>query len=79
MESDKSTNGAVKKSGNKNNALTWSLGGMVGGLVVGITLASIYGWTFLSASFWLGFGLLVGALSGAISYLLYRAISGLVA
>lgn len=64
--------------GNGNKGLYWSMGGMIGGLVVGITLASIYGWTVLSASFWLGFGLPVGAASGAISYMLYRVIYGAV-
>ena len=48
---------------------------MIGGLVVGLTLANIYGWTLLSAAFWIGFGLLVGAMSGGISFLLYRAVA----
>ena len=53
---------------------SWVLGGMVGGVVVGIVLAGIYGWSLLSVSFWLGFGLLVGALSGGTSFVIYRAI-----
>ena len=65
--------------GNGNKGLYWSLGGMIGGLVVGLTLANIYGWTLLSTTFWLGFGLIVGAMSGAISYMVYRVIYGAVA
>lgn len=62
---------------NGNKGLYWSIGGMIGGLVVGFTLTAIYGWTFLSASFWIGFGLMVGALSGGVSYMLYRLVHGL--
>lgn len=65
-----------QKDGFWKNSLNWSLGGMVGGLVVGLTLTSIYGWTLLSAGFWIGFGLLVGALSGFVSYLLTRLLIG---
>lgn len=68
----------IGQVGNDNKGLYWSIGGMIGGLIVGLTLANIYGWTLLSASFWLGFGLLVGALSGAVSYMLYRVIYSLV-
>ena len=57
----------------KNNLLHWGMGGMVGGLVVGLTLANIYGWTFVSTTFFFFFGLLVGALSGGLSYIIYRA------
>ena len=64
--------------GNGHKGLYWGLGGMVGGLVVGITLTTIYGWTLLSASFWIGFGLVVGAMSGVVSYVLYRLIYRLV-
>lgn len=56
----------------------WVLGGMVGGLVVGLTLVGIYGWSLLSVSFWLGFGLLVGALSGGVSFVIYRATYGVI-
>ena len=56
----------------------WSVGGMIGGLVVGISIAGIYGWTPLSFCFWVGFGLLVGAVSGAVSFILYRMIKGLI-
>ena len=64
--------------GNGNKGLSWGLGGMIGGLVVGITLTTIYGWTLWSASFWIGFGLVVGAMSGIVSYAFYQLISGLV-
>ena len=57
----------------KNNLLHWSMGGMVGGLIVGLALANIYGWTVVNTTFWLGFGLLVGAVSGGLSYIIYRA------
>jgi hypothetical protein len=53
---------------------SWVFGGMIGGIVVWIALVGIYGWSLLSVSFWLGFGLLVGALSGGISFVIYRAI-----
>jgi hypothetical protein len=50
---------------------------MVGGIGVGIALVTIYGWSLLSVGFWLGFGLLVGALGGGISFLIYQAIRAL--
>lgn len=74
MENDGEQRTMIGKFGNGNKGLYWTVGGMFGGLVVGITLANIYGWTLLSASFWLGFGLIVGAISGGISYMLYRVI-----
>jgi hypothetical protein len=55
-----------------DRGLYWVIGGMMGGVVVGIAITSNYGWTLLNAGFWIGFGLMVGALSGGISYLLYR-------
>ena len=57
-----------------DRGLYWGLGGMIGGVVVGITITTIYGWTLLNAGFWIGFGLMVGALSGVIGYLLYRLV-----
>jgi hypothetical protein len=48
---------------------------MVGGVVVGLALVRIYGLSLLSVGFWLGFGLLVGALSGGASFVIYRAIA----
>ena len=57
-----------------DRGLYWGIGGMVGGVVVGITITTIYGWTLLSAIFWIGFGIMVGALSGVVSYLLYRLV-----
>ena len=68
----------IRLSGSGNKGLSWSIGGMLGGLVVGITLASINGWTLFSAGFWIGFGLIVGAMSGGVSYFLYRSIYGFV-
>jgi len=68
----------IGKYGNGNRGLYWGMGGMLGGLVVGITLATIYGWTLLSAGFWIGFGLMVGALSGVVSYMLYRLAHSLI-
>ena len=53
---------------------SWVFGGMVGGVVVGLVLVWIYGWSLLSFGFWLGFGLFVGALSGGTSFVIYRAI-----
>ncbi|MCB8979919.1 MAG: hypothetical protein H6657_21115 [Ardenticatenaceae bacterium] len=73
MRNQKVNRSASRESG--SNGLHWSAGGMIGGLFVGLTLANIYGWTLLSATFWIGFGLLVGAMSGGISFLLYRAVA----
>lgn len=64
--------------GKGNQGLYWTVGGMLGGVIVGITLANIYGWTVLSATFWLGVGLLAGALSGGLSFMIYRAMYGFV-
>ena len=74
MNKDREKRAVIGEYGNGNKGLYWSIGGMIGGLVVGITLATIYGWTLLSASFWIAFGLMVGALSGVVSYMLYRQI-----
>ena len=56
------------------NGIYWALGGMLGGIVVGISIAKYYGWSPLSIAFWLGFGLFVGALSGVLSFIIYRRI-----
>ena len=53
----------------------WVLGGMIGGIVVGLVLVGIYGGSLLSVSFWLGFGLFVGALGGGISFVIYYVVS----
>ena len=50
----------------------WVFDGMVGGLVVGLILVGIYGWSLLSVGFWLGFGLLVVALSGGTGFVIHR-------
>jgi len=78
MNKDREERTVIRKYGNGNKGLSWSVGGMIGGLVVGMNLATIYGWTLLSASFWLGFGLMVGALSGIVSYMLSQLIHGLI-
>ena len=79
MNTNRENINETEKEGIGKKVLYWGLGGMIGGLVVGITIAGIYGWTLLSVSYWIGFGLLVGAMSGAISYvLLYHAIYGLI-
>ena len=54
--------------------LYWGIGGMIGGVVVGIAITTNYGWTLLNTAFWIGFGIMVGALSGVVSNLLYRLV-----
>ena len=56
------------------NGIYWALAGMLGGIVVGMAIANFYGWSPLSIAFWLGFGLFVGALSGIISFSIYRVV-----
>ena len=60
------------------NGLYWALGGMAGGVVLGLMFLMIYGLSLLSVAVWISFSLFVGALAGAVSFIIYSAIYNLV-
>ena len=55
------------------NGLYWMLGGMLGGLVTGFAFVPIYGMSWL-AIFGGTFTIVVGAVAGIISFVIYTAV-----
>ena len=46
----------------------WTIGGMAGGLVMGLVFVVLNGMTMTNVLYWLGFGLIVGGLGGAMGW-----------
>jgi hypothetical protein len=49
----------------------WAAGGSIGGIVLGVVLVALHGFSIVSLSFWFSVGILIGAISGFISFLFY--------
>jgi hypothetical protein len=52
-------------------AALWAAGGSVGGILIGLVLVALHGFSIVSLSFWFSVGILIGAGAGFISFLLY--------
>jgi hypothetical protein len=52
-------------------ATLWAAGGSIGGIVIGIVLVAMHGFSIVSLSFWFSVGILIGAVAGFLSFLLY--------
>jgi len=52
-------------------AALWAAGGTIGGIVVGLVLVALHGFSIVSLSFWFSVGILIGAIAGFISFLFY--------
>jgi len=52
-------------------AVAWAAGGSIGGIVVGLVLVALHGFSIISLSFWFSVGILIGAFAGFLSFLLY--------
>jgi hypothetical protein len=52
-------------------AILWAAMGSIGGIVLGLVLVALHGFSIVSLSFWFSVGILIGAVSGFISFLFY--------
>jgi len=52
-------------------AVLWAAGGSIGGIVIGLVLVALHGFSIVSLSFWFSVGILVGAIAGFLSFILY--------
>jgi hypothetical protein len=64
-----STNSALRSY--LRTAAFWAAGGSVGGILVGLVLVALHGFSIVSLSFWFSVGILIGAGAGFLSFLLY--------
>lgn len=52
-------------------AVLWAAGGSIGGIVIGLVLVALHGFSIVSLSFWFSVGILIGTCAGFLSFLLY--------
>jgi hypothetical protein len=52
-------------------AVLWAAGGSIGGIVVGLILVALHGFSIVSLSFWFSVGILIGFGAGFLSFLFY--------
>jgi hypothetical protein len=52
-------------------AALWAAGGSIGGIVIGLILVALHGFSIVSLSFWFSVGIIIGACAGFLSFLLY--------
>jgi hypothetical protein len=52
-------------------AAVWAALGSVGGIVLGLVLVALHGFSIVSLSFWFSVGILIGAVAGFLSSIFY--------